>query len=361
MPSSSSAEAGTGCDGPPPPPPPGAWVELERIDPHDERFRISPAGAVDALCDSIAAVGLLLPPLLRAEGERLSIVSGFRRVEACRRLGWRRLPARIHPTELGRYDAARRAVGENATARPLDPIETGRALRLLESCAPPGGAPPRDLAALGLPTSPVLIRRLTSLAALPESVQEGVREGSIALAVAFALLEAERGFAAAMADLLRPLRASLNRQREIIEMVDEIARREGIAPTALLEEPAFCAVLERPEADRNARTRALRQWLRRRRFPVLTAVERRFEEVRRRLDLDESLKLSAPAGFEGPGVVLQVTVADPADLERQRGRLNALFDHPEFRGLLVGKGRGFAPADDGGSEPAAGCPRRERG
>jgi ParB-like chromosome segregation protein Spo0J len=327
-----------GCDGVDRPPP----VELTRlaidaINPRDERYRITTARALDPLIASIRRVGLLVPPLVRPEDEGLAVVSGFRRIEACRRLGWERLAVRLHSARRDRYDAARCAVGENSTARTLDPIETGRALRLLESHAPHGAVPAEDLAALGLPANPEIGARLKALAALPESVQDGVVEGSIPLAAAFELGAMEPSAAAAMADLLRPLRASLNRQREIITLAAEIARRDGIPLVEFLKDPGLRGVLDRPKADRNQRARALREWLRRRRYPVLSTAERNFEAIRQRLAPGAEIKLAAPRDFEGTAFVLEVTIDGPESLERQRERVNALFDHPDFRRLLSGK------------------------
>lgn len=327
-----------GCDGATRPPSVEfTLLAIETINPRDERFRITTEGVLDPLIASIHRVGLLIPPLVRPEEGGVTVVSGFRRIEACRRLGWERVPVRLHPAHLGRYDAARRAVGENSTARALDPVETGRALRLLESHAPQGAVPKEDLAALGLPANPEIGARLKALTALPESVQDGVVEGSIPLAAAFELGAMERPAAAALADILRPLRVSLNRQREIITLLVEIARREGIPLIGLLEDPGLRGVLDRPEADRNQRARALREWLRRRRYPVLTTAERNFEAIRRRLAPGEEIKLAAPRDFEGTAFVLQVTIDGAEGLERQRERLNALFDHPDFRRLLSGK------------------------
>ncbi|MBN2012864.1 ParB N-terminal domain-containing protein [candidate division KSB1 bacterium] len=53
------------------------------------------AGDVDALKASIQEVGLLNPILVNEQHE---LISGFRRLEACRQLGWIEIEAHIIPT-----------------------------------------------------------------------------------------------------------------------------------------------------------------------------------------------------------------------------------------------------------------------
>jgi hypothetical protein len=55
------------------------------------RRRRQALGPLDALCRSIIARGLIHPILIRGDGE---LVAGARRLEACRRLDWRTIPAR---------------------------------------------------------------------------------------------------------------------------------------------------------------------------------------------------------------------------------------------------------------------------
>jgi ParB-like chromosome segregation protein Spo0J len=52
-------------------------------------------GDIDALARSIADVGLLHPVVVRPDG---MLIAGARRIAACRRLGWSKVPVRIMET-----------------------------------------------------------------------------------------------------------------------------------------------------------------------------------------------------------------------------------------------------------------------
>ena len=57
------------------------------------RFR-KDLGDIETLAESTKSVGLLHPIVVN---EGLELIAGFRRLEACRRLGWSKVPARIVP------------------------------------------------------------------------------------------------------------------------------------------------------------------------------------------------------------------------------------------------------------------------
>jgi ParB family chromosome partitioning protein len=310
-------------------------VPLARIDPKDERFRITTGREPDGLCDSIARLGLLIPPLVRPESGGWTAVSGFRRIDACRRLGWDSLPVRMLQADCSLYACARHAVGENSTQRPLNPIETSLALRLLERHAPDGRIPAEDLAAMGLPANARMVARLKTLTVLPPAVQAGILEGSIALAAAWELGELEHSEASMLAELLRPLRTSLNKQRELIALFKEIALREAVPLANLLNDPQLVAADGGAEEDRNQQVQRLRSTLRRRRFPTIAAAEDGFRILQARLTLGENIRLAPPRDFEGTHFSLSLDFNQPEDIERLQNKLDELRHHPDLLKILT--------------------------
>jgi len=71
-------------------------VEINLIDLDDTTFKISTDTSMDKLIESIENVGLISLPILQYKADnRYFVVSGFRRVAACRALGWQHLEARV--------------------------------------------------------------------------------------------------------------------------------------------------------------------------------------------------------------------------------------------------------------------------
>jgi len=321
------------------------FVALADIDSGDERFRITTRRESGDLLASIRRFGLLTPPLLTPAGTGFIIVSGFRRLNACRQLGWDSAVARVLP-KASAYECALMAIAENSLARPLNLIEISRALNLLEQTAPGGRTNDSDASTLGLPTHPSVTVRLKRLCRLPIDVQDGVQEDAISFAMACELGRLEDDLGIAFARLFRRLKPSLNKQREIVSLVLEIAVRENIDPRQVLEECGLAQTMGPSEPDRNQEIHVLRRRLRQRRFPTLAAAEENFLARRQRLKLGAGIQLAPPRDFEGTGFTLSLSFQSVEEVARLRGKLDELIDHPDFKILLAGKGRGFEKGSD---------------
>jgi len=319
------------------------FILLADIDPRDERFRITTRRGSDDLHHSIGRLGLRVAPLLLSGTSGFIIVSGFRRIAACRGLGWDSIRARVLQTSSP-YECALKAIAANSLERPLNLIEISRALRLLDRYTPGGQAPAEDAAALGLPTHAGMTARLKTLCRLPAVVQDAVLEEAVSFAMACEIGRMPAGLAAGFARLFRELKTGLNKQREIVTLVTEIAHREGIDPLRVLAEDRLSDMLAAQDLDRNQKTRRLRRLLRQRRFPALAAAEDNFHSLKQRLALGDNLTLAAPRDFEGTRFALTLNFESLEEVGRLRAKLDDLAGHPDFRTLLTGKGRGFGAA-----------------
>jgi ParB family chromosome partitioning protein len=329
-------------------------IPLADIDSADECFRITTRNDLDDLCASISKLGLLNPPRVLPGASGFVIVSGFRRVAACRRRGWDRLRVGVLPSDASPYHCACRAVGDNSTQRPLNAIEAGRSLRLLERCAADGKVPPDDAVALGLPSNPGVAAKLMDLCRLPAAVQHGVVEGWIPLAMALELGRMEPALAIDLAEIFRELRIGLNKQREMVSLITEIAHRETTPARRVLEEPQLAGVLHAADLDRRQKAHQLRKLLRQRRFPALQAAEHHFQTLRQKLKLGENIQLTPPQDFEGIGMTLSMVIESLEDIGRLRDKLDELANHPVLERILDGKRSLFVPAcADGLDEQAA--------
>jgi ParB-like chromosome segregation protein Spo0J len=111
-------------------------ISLVDIDFEDPAFRITTRNDIDDLLGSIQKIGLLQPPVLMANSAGYTIVCGFRRIAACRKLGWTRIAAGILKKTVDRFKTAQLSIADNAFQRSLNLVETSRALKLLDDFGP---------------------------------------------------------------------------------------------------------------------------------------------------------------------------------------------------------------------------------
>jgi ParB/RepB/Spo0J family partition protein len=152
---------------------------------------------VKALAGSIGLQGMLVPVVVRNDGEGFELVAGFHRVAAARSLGLTAVPVVIRDAQT---EDADRAV-ENITRKQLNPYEEAKAVRaMLERGLTEDGA----ALALGWPKQRVTAR--VKVLELPERAQQLIGEGVIHLAAVDQL----RAIGAVAPDLLDAVVAYLD-------------------------------------------------------------------------------------------------------------------------------------------------------
>lgn len=302
----------------------------------DQSYRISTEKDKDdsSLRQSIAAVGLLCPPILQASGQGFyRVVTGFRRLAALRRLNVSETPCRVLKESTEALDCLKIAIADNTWQRPLNPGEQARAVYKLSRLV----VRPEDLrhaaASLGLPVTPDAIGKLLAVHSLPGAVFDLVSAGSLAYSTALALAVMEEPAAVALAGLFADLKLGVNRQREALALIQEIAAAEGISCPRLLEDIRSQDTVNDPEADRGLRCGHLFRYLHRRRFPHLSRAEEEFAGKVRALKPGPRAKLSPPPDFEGTDYSLSLTFRNRKDLN---GHM-ALLERIAAGDLISGK------------------------
>jgi ParB/RepB/Spo0J family partition protein len=149
----------------------GRQVALDQIRV-PENVRALDEAHIEALAGSIALQGMLVPVVVRGDGDGFELVAGFHRIAAARSLGLAEVPVVVRDAET---EDADRAV-ENITRKQLNPYEEARAVRaMLDRGLTEDGA----AQALGWPKSRVAAR--VKVLELPERAQQLIGDGVIAL------------------------------------------------------------------------------------------------------------------------------------------------------------------------------------
>jgi ParB family chromosome partitioning protein len=186
-------------------------VPLALIKPNQRQPRTQfDEEALSSLVDSIRAVGVLQPVLLRQDGEEeYELIAGERRCRAARRAGLQTIPALVQTMD----DAAslERAVVENIQREDLNPLdEAGAYQQLIEDFSLT-----HEEVAQRVGRSRTAVTNALRLFQLPTSVQRSIRDGALTAGHARALL--------------------MTPDRELQEELAAQAQREGLSVRALEE------------------------------------------------------------------------------------------------------------------------------
>ncbi len=309
-------------------------ISLSDVDPMGEQFRITTKTETADLVSILKQVGLTNPPVFISSENGYQVICGYRRVAAARSLGWETIPARILPKETDFFSCAVLAVSENIIERPLNLIETSRALSLFSKYAPDQEKLREISEKIGLPNNPSIVKKLLPLCSLPQVLQEAIVSGALALPNALMLSKLPSETAISLSAFLRRLRLSLHKQRELIGIIQEIAIRDDISIEAILNAKAIENILNDPEMDLPRKTGLIRDYLRKRRYPHLSRAHEAFERLKGELKLGEYVDLKPPPGFEGNRYTLTLIFGSMTELEQQKKTIERLSGDDNLIRLL---------------------------
>jgi hypothetical protein len=330
-------------------------VPLEAIDLSDETFRVRSGGPDGTLLASVRASGVVNPPWLRrlpGRGrEAFQVIAGFRRILALQALGVGRVDALlIEPGGIDDAHLMEAVFLENLTGRGFDPLELSRALVRLKGA----GVPDRDLLrrclpAAGLGGDPATLDLYLSLVTLPPDLCDAISSGAIDPA---AVARVRRRFAGEDGErilrLIRDLRFGVNRQRELIGLLADLVRRDGVRLEALLADGEIAALLRRRRENAPQAGRALIERLRRRRAPrsmaMLDAVRARIRAV----GTGPAVTIEASPWLEERRLRFAFTVRSREEFREVLGRLLEADDRGGIAALLADL---FGPDPEEGADP----------
>jgi len=170
-------------------------VPIEQIDVGDNVRDLDDAH-VDALASSIALRGLIVPLVVRPEGQRFVLVAGYHRYAACRKLGLRQVEATLREQDGTSADSA----AENVVRRQLSPLEEARAVKhMLDEGYTLDGA------ATVLGWNRKLVSARAKILDLPETAQQLIGNGELPVSAVAVLTKITEVSAELCAAALAPI------------------------------------------------------------------------------------------------------------------------------------------------------------
>jgi hypothetical protein len=283
---------------------------------------------LERLAGSLREVGLLNPPWLRPRpgGTRWQVVTGSKRLQAASHLGWRETTARLVPAGTPDFFCLLVHLFDNAFTRGFNLREQAAlAVGLLEHCDPETVAA-RYLPYLGLPPSLAHLERLRQMAGLEPPWQGLAAQGRLALTAGALLAAWDRQDRAAAWPFFDSLHLSQSKQEEFLDQVALLARREGVAPAAVLARDELHRALIAPDRTPQERTLAVRRHLYRWVYPRLSTAREAFESALSRLGWQRHprLRLQPPPAFEGPDFHLEIAFRDAPELRQLLAEITRL-------------------------------------
>ena len=310
------------------------YIKISRIEIENRNFQITTAKNIGELAQSMNRSGLINALVVFPEDGGFMVLSGFRRLEAALSLGWTKIRASVLPPDTSLADCVRLSISDNSFQRPLNLIEISKAVSLLKKAFVNPETILEEAGKLNLPCGVKFLKNVEPLCRMPESVQKGILDDSISLPTAWQLAQMPENESIAFADIFTALNCSLNKQREIITLVKEISILENKSVCTVLNESPVIDIISDSDADRNVKTRQLRNNLRKRRYPNIVQAEKAFLGEIEKLGLSERFKLVPPQDFEGVTYRLILDFKSVQELKEHRKKLDEVISNPGLTRIL---------------------------
>lgn len=315
-------------------------VQCSEIDLQDFSLSVTAGRETAALEASLRAVGMINPPLFarKRKGEGYRVVCGMLRIKAARASGMTSFAARVAAADTDEQVLVLTSLADNASHRVFNPVEHARAAALLAETFPDDEALRLWNQLLGMPRARVVFDRYKKIAYAGETLHALLLKGAITVDTAFILIQMEDDDRAGLCDLFSRLHFSARAQAEILEYCDDICRRDGIAPGAVLEKAGVPELLgTATPTTRAAVAERVRKRITELRFPHRTDREHRVREALKKLRLPPTLRIEPPPYFEGDNWTLMLQVSSPYAVRDAAARLEDLASNPTFSELFQGK------------------------
>jgi ParB-like chromosome segregation protein Spo0J len=275
-------------------------IYLKNIDRDDTLFLLSYGYNLGPLKNSINQIGLINPPRVRQKSDTTyQIICGYKRVHALRELGVASTPCTLVSPATGDEESFLMSFYDNVSHRELNPIEKSMAINRLLSYFSEEKIVSDFLPLLKLQPHSTQLETLKPLSTLASTIKDAILAGTIDVRTALKLALLDRVSREASSRLIITLRLSLSKQTALMEYVSESALREDLSIVKVINSPHIRFIIDDERLNLPQKGEAVMSFLRKRRFPQLTAKEEEFKQVLRKLRLPPDVCIKHPPFFEG--------------------------------------------------------------
>jgi ParB family chromosome partitioning protein len=284
-------------------------VNLTDIDRSDELFYMSFEPDPGRLRSSIAQIGVLEPIRLRKKRQKYQILSGFRRFDVVSGLEKADIQAVIWgENEIEDLFAFQMGLHENVLTRGLNLVEKGLVLeKLLDHFFVS-----RDevictyLPLLNLESNEKVLRSVLLVNTFPTVMKRYALSHGLSLANVRRLARFNREEQELIYRLLASLRVGENVMREMLTFLREISHRNGVGIRGVVSDRRIGGILSGSRLSGPQKVQAVREVFRRRRYPRLSELEKRFSVWERSVKLSPHVAVVPPRFFEGDRFKIEI-------------------------------------------------------
>jgi ParB/RepB/Spo0J family partition protein len=292
-------------------------VPLSDLDLNDRLtdFSLNPNGCPEKLLDSVKEVGIRHPISICTANKPYKIISGHKRVQATIKAGLTNIPAFSVPTM---DDALVTNLKENFALRHYSDIEKGCILnKLIAEGIEEDTIIDLYMPLLELERSKKIFQDLILAEKIGSGLQKLLHLSNVPVKVFQVFFAWDIENQEAAETFFATTRPGVNKWRDLLELTEEISRRDGISPIDIFSAPATIKTLEDNSLTPPQKYDRVHQALREKRYPVLSDLKKQVLRALDKMKLDGKTRLKYDDTFESDEMKLEIKFRDERELSQQ--------------------------------------------
>jgi ParB family chromosome partitioning protein len=312
-------------------------ISIEQIDSSDETFSVNFMPNLQRLRSSIEEIGLIQPVLLREKKEGYQIICGFRRISVFRELRKVEIDSKVfEEKEMDDLQFFLVSLHENLSTRGFNTVEKAIALDKLVHCfrVDPSFVIQTYLPLFSLEPHEKILNTFLSLVQMEDEIKRYVLEEEVSRSNIRKLSALSSKDRIGLLSLLSSLKLGENRLREVLSLLNEISRKEGLTMTEIVQQEDLQKILSQKDLTPSQRTEHVKKVLMDLRYPRMRKKEEDFEKKRKELNLPSCISLRHEPYFEGRGLRVEFQFESVEQYRSIVSTLAQVADKKEFQEMI---------------------------
>lgn len=310
-------------------------VQIDQIDLSDRTYIFTFEPPMSEMVLSIKQVGLLNSPVLEQIGQdRYRVVSGMRRIVALNHLAENEVTAKIYSGEshTPNMDLFLLNLYENAATRKFNVVEKAlildRLVRLFH--VPENEIFEKYFPLLELGSNKIVLQRYLKLVDSEDYLRHAVFADEISLETILTLMEMPAKERTFIFHFFQQLKLGKNNQKEFFRLLHDISRMSGKSFSEILKQESIDDILTNENLTLPVKGNRVKEILKKMRFPRLTEVESRFNNLKKQMKLPPTIHLNPSPFFEGDKYFVEFNFRNKAEFDQALTYLSRLAENKEL-------------------------------
>jgi ParB family transcriptional regulator, chromosome partitioning protein len=311
-------------------------INICDIDLNDLRYKISfTSGNIESLAQSIKDTGLINPPLVRPLKNRYIIVAGFNRVQAYIKNREDTIVVYKTKSDTDEYQYLLKSITALSFKRELTYAELIVSIKSLNDFLDVTQIADKSSAIFNARLNIKFVQDLLNIGTyLPEFSLNLIHQGNLSIKTAKRLLSFKNKAIKEFLIIFSKIKASNNKQLEIVQFIDEISKREAINIEDFFQNQKMQKIILDENREPVLKTRLLREFLYEKRFPTLFQTRQTVQKRINKLKLGNKVKMLPPENFESQNYSISFTLKNYNEFKTNIKTLNTLLESRELKEIF---------------------------